>query len=171
MGVSAGLVSYGRLGGVPVLQLTPNSTAYTTPLAGYGTIGVSDSGAFGLEAQGFKKWFFNIIGPGATTAGYSVTIYATIDPALKAYMEGNNTVVAPALYGTGKEKNYLPGSSWFQLPGPSEQGGTGTSSNPLVTGATGTLLQAEGAFIAFRAVLTTLGSPTQPATVLAYAVP
>lgn len=167
---------WGTNGGELLLSLTPSATAVATPLANYGTIGVNDSGAF-ITPIGLSKVTFQIIGPGATAAGYTVSVYGTIDPtAYFAYTanSANDGITA----GTAKnttQANYgvvytIPATSWQLLPAPSEQSGAGVVANPMVTG-TSTFMQVSGAFVAYRVVLTTIGVPTLTAAVYGFGIP
>jgi hypothetical protein len=158
MASGAGLNRVGQNGGEQLLTVTPTATAYATPLVGYGTIGVNDSGAVFWEAIGFTKIALQLVGPGATSAGYSVTVYVTIDPS--ARLNG-----IPPLKGS----TTLPATSWAIPPMQSSSGG-GTESNPLVTG-TNTFAVINAPVVAIRAVVTTVGTPAAAITVLAFAVP
>lgn len=164
----AGLNRYGTLGGVPILTIPSGASALAAPLAGYGTIGQNDSGGVAHAAAGFTKWTFQLIGPGAGSAGYTVSLYGTVDPALLQYV-----------YTTGPSSGQpmdtcattaIPASSWFLLPAPSEQSGTGQVGNPLVSSGAQLLIVSMD-LIAVRAVLTTIGAPTKSVTVLASAAP
>lgn len=200
MASGAGLNTVGNLGGVPLLTVPPGaSTPTSVALGAYGTnsgpppagpqfpaqpyynatIG-NDSGVQMLAAKGYTKWIFQIVGPGAfaaTTAAFTVSIYGTIDPNLArlAYQTGANY---PGQQGQSPSLEAsltaIPASSWFLLPGPSEQTGTGSITNPLVTSATGAaLFIASLPLVAVRAVLTGTAPTTGTAgiTVLGFAVP
>lgn len=158
MASGAGLNRVGQNGGEQLLTINPGATANATPLATYGVVGVNDSGAVFWEAIGFTKIAVQLVGPGATAAGYSVTFYATLDPSLRL------TGIPPA-----KGSVLLPTTSWATPPFQASTGG-GAEANPLVTG-TNTFGIINAPIIAIRAVLTTVGTPTAPITVLAFAVP
>jgi len=146
-----------------ILTLNPSSTAVAAPLAGYGTTGLNDSGPYAMnEAMGFTKWTFSLIGAVAGS-GYTVTLYGTNDPkAYKAWMSSFNP---QSPHGNVT----LPASSWFVLPGPSEQSGTGTIANPM-TPAT-PLFQFSGTLLAVRAVLTSVTAAAGSVQVAVEAVP
>ena len=187
MGSQAGLNLVGSLGGVPMLAVTPSSVAVTLPAYGAnannvyvpGTSGYlpglpnpvlgNDSGVFLTEAKGFTKWVFQLLGPGATAAGYTITILGTIDPQVQYSIDVSqqNPQTPSNLYGS---RTSIPATNWFVIPGPSEQTGTGTMANPLVSGTT-QIFQANLPLTAVRAVLTTIGTPTASAYVVAMAVP
>jgi hypothetical protein len=141
-----------------------------------------------LDAKGFTKWTFQIIGPGkgaTTTAAFSIAILGTIDPTVlrQAYLtpgtNGYQTAQLPpvASVNYGQEPNQqfsltvIPATSWDVLP-MQATGTTVVDSNPLVTG-TNTLGFVSGALVAVRAVLTGTAPTTGTAgiTVLAFAVP
>lgn len=151
MASGAGLNRVGQRGGVLLLaNIDSTVVAYTTPQTGYGVIMSNDSGAQMLEAIGFTKWTFQLIGGGNP----QVTLFGTVDP---------------AVYETGRGSTVCPATSWFQLPAPSEQSGTGGVSNPL--GVNGViLLTCSLPLVAVRAVLTTAAS-SGVASVIGFAVP
>lgn len=159
MASGAGLNRSSLYGGLPLLQLTPASIASPTT-------GFADSGIQLFSAIGWSKGCFQLVGPGAATAGYTVQLYVTLDPAIAKYTmnpPGGN----PDPTGN---TTLLPATSWDPLPGPSDQGGTGSVANPLVSGGV-KLLNISIPFVAVRAVLTTIGSPSAPVTVLGFAIP
>lgn len=147
-----------------LLVLTPAATAVANPLAGYGTIGVNDTGMIMNDAMNFTKFTFMFSGSDA----YSVTIYATADK--RAYdlwrYNLNPNPYLPQWQGTAPT---LPASAWVVCPGPSQQGGEGGVANPLT--ATNPTFVAGNSWLAFRAVLTTIGTPTTQVTLTVDAVP
>jgi hypothetical protein len=165
----AQLNKWGNNGGIVLLSNVPTATtAFATPLASYGTIGTQDSGAYATPG-GYTKWSFQLIGPGANAAGYTFSFYGTLDPAVyRAYTTamggGGVTALAPEPFTAG-----APATSWSLLPFQAATGG-GTEANPLVTG-TNTIGFCSGALVAIRCVLTAVGTPTQPVSVVAFAVP
>ena len=162
MASGAGLNRVAQQGGKPLLLIDITATAVSTPLTGYGTIGSNDSGLVMLEAIGFTKWAFCLVG---NTTGQSVTIYGTLDPiASQAWNTPHN---GPK--GGPDGSTVVPAGSWFKLPGPSEQTGTGGISNPLV--AATPLLNVSMPLVAVRAVLTVTSSPAGDCQVLGFAVP
>ncbi len=133
-----------------LLSLNSNAAAVGSPLTAYGAIGVNDSGMALNEAANFTKWTVSATGGGT---GYSVTMYGTNDPkAYAAWRQGMN----PGQYPGGALT--LPASSWFILPGPAEETGTGQIANPLT--ATNPQFQFSGVLLAIRAVLTTATTPS-----------
>lgn len=161
-----------RWGKVLLSNILTNQAVVNTPLTTYGTIGANDSGAYSTPI-GFTKWTFQIVGVGANAAGYSISFYGCIDPQAYATYTASfggggiatsTTPPAGEPYSTG-----LPTTSWSLLPFQSATGG-GTEANPLVSG-TNTIGFCSGALIAIRACLTTIGSPTSPISVIAFAVP
>jgi hypothetical protein len=160
MASGAGLNRVGQNGGETLLVLNPSSAAYTTPYNGYGVIGGNDSGCVMWEAIGFTKWTFQFIGLGANVAGYTVQLLGTVDPSARPYGQP-----------LPKGSTALRASSWFPLPGPSEQSGTGVISNPMVSGVTPAAFTCSIPLVAVRAVLTTIGSPTAGTSVVGFAVP
>jgi hypothetical protein len=168
----AGLNRVGEEGGITLLSLQTTATALASPTTGYGTIGVNDSGIQMLEAIGLTKWVF-LLGGATNLSGWSVTIYGTIDSvAYQAWQPANYS--AAGLYGqsTGgpRGSTVVSAGSWFVLPGPSEQGTTGSIGNPLTS--TTPILTSSLPLVAVRAVLTTLtGTPASACTVQGFAVP
>ena len=145
-----------------LLTLQPTCTAVAAPLTGYGTKGINDSGMALNDAMDFSKWTFSGVGGGT---GYTVSLYGTNDPvAYAAWKQSIN----PGAYPGGPVT--LPASSWFLLPGPSEQSGTGAIANPLVAGSSN-LFQYSGVLLAVRAVLTAVGTISGTYTVNVQAVP
>jgi hypothetical protein len=167
----AGLNRGGVVGGVTLLTVPTTATPLTPTGAispAYGTIGVNDSGGMMFYCAGFTKWTFQLIGPGVNSAGVSVAIYGTLDPAGLNYIYANG-----AHSGVSMDlcaQTVVPYTSWQLVPAPSEQGGTGTVANPMVTGGSTMLVSGTG-WYAVRAVCTALSSPSGPVTVLASAVP
>lgn len=164
-----GIIRWGSNGGVVVLSNVPaTATAVASPFAAYGTIGLNDSGAYATGA-GFGKWAFQIVGPGANVAGYTFSVYGTIDPA--AY-----TAYTAAMRGGGSFQSLpepftagVPTTSWSVVPGQASTG-TGVDANPLVTGVN-TFIIIGAPLVAIRVVLTAVAAPTQPVSVIGFAVP
>lgn len=146
-----------------ILTVYSGASAVASPLAGYGTIGLNDSGMALNEAMNFTKWSASLLGGGT---GMTVTLYGTTDPrADAAWRQAMN----PGLYPSPVT---VPASSWFVLPGPSEQSGTGSIANPMVNTANSTaFFQYSGALMAIRAVLTASASASGLVTVSIQAVP
>jgi hypothetical protein len=139
----------------------------------YGT----DSGIQMLSGAGFTKWVFQLAGPGANASGsaaFGVSLYGTVDAGILSQVYSNPAQVG-GFNPVNAEANLtmIPGYDWFLLPGPSEQSGTGTMANPMVTSSTGgTMLYVSMPLIAVRAVLTTAPTTgTAPLRVLGFAVP
>ena len=166
MASNTGMNRIGNLGGELLLSLTPTSSG----------VGL-DSGIQMTEAIGCKEFTFQLVGPGANAAGYSVTCYGTTDQAAYAYGKAVNpsqpTIVYPntpaqqTIYGQGKGSTALPITSWVVLPGPSEQSGTGVMGNPMVSGSA-QILKVTLLLVAIR-VVATLTGPTLPVQVLCFA--
>lgn len=156
-GSSAGL----NLVVATLISLNASATAVASPLTGYGTLGINDSGMALNEAQGFTKWKFTASGGGT---GYTVTLYGTNDPLAKAAWRQSHN---PGAYPGGVL--VLPASSWVILGGPSEQSGTGLIANPIT--ATTPTFDFSGSLLAVRAVLTAVAAPSGIFTVNAEAVP
>lgn len=131
----------------------PTITVVGSPRTAYGTTGVNDTGPIPVlaEARDFTKWTFSLLGSGS---GYSFTIYGTLDPL--AYAAWKNEM-NPNLYINSAVKPSPPASSWFILPAPSEQSGTGSVANPLTD--TAPLLQYSGTLVGVRVVLTGSATP------------
>jgi hypothetical protein len=175
MASGAGLNRTGNGGGVKLLSnLGAGTATVATPLTGYGTIGVNDSGYFAMpEAIGSSKWTFQLVrSPSSATtfSGLSVTIYGTIDS--RAYADWKNSN-EPAAYGLnltqGGVPQTIPADSWFVLPSPSDQTGAGAAVNPLT--APGSFLYCSLNLVAVRAVLTGSTTPTGSCDVIGFAVP
>jgi len=160
------LVRFGQEGGVTILRLNPSSTANATPQAGYGNAG-NDSGAVGFETIGFKEIAFQLVGAGATAAGYTVQIFCTLSPTLLTASDTQPGII-PYVSLRGNT-TLIPATDWDPVPGPSEQGGTGGIANPLVSGGV-KLLLSKSPFVAYRAVLTAIGAPTANCNVLMFGV-
>jgi hypothetical protein len=159
MASGAGLNRVGQNGGEAILTVNPTTAAYATPLAGYGTVGSNDSGTVFWEAIGFTKTAIQLIGPGATAAGYTVSVYVTLDPAAR-----------PGGQPVAKGSTLVPATSWAVPPSQAAGGAAGGDALPLVTG-TNTLAFISGPFVALRVVCTATATPTAAITVLAFAVP
>lgn len=137
----------------------------------------NDSGVRMLAAAGFTKWVFQLAGPAASmtgTAAFGISIYGTVDPGILAQTYSNPSNSPGYSYVEPEcSLTLIPGTDWFLLPGPSEQAGTGSVSNPMTTNATGgSMFFCNMPLIAVRAVLTT--APTTGAgslRVLGFAVP
>jgi hypothetical protein len=185
MASGAGINTVGNLGGLPLLTISPTASAITNPTIAYGTNtgapGVpgtatygNDSGVVMVEAKGFTKWTFQIIGQGKALHGYTVSIYGTTDPALlrQAYQTAGNTVGQMGQQPDQMNSlTAIPATSWDLLPMQASTGGA-TEGNPLVSG-TNTIGMYSGAMVAVRVVLTSISSPVPdyPITVLGFAVP
>ena len=167
-------------------NVTTAVTAIATPLAGYGTIGYNDSGWQMTEAAGYTKWTIQLVPLSSTTlVGYAFSVYATISPNAYATFEGVQRGITPypviqvgtypgqpagkqhvlipqaqAQFGYGNAAlGFFPGIQPWECvlaPGPSEQGSTGPTANPITPSAP--ITQISGAFDAVRVVLTTIGS-------------
>jgi hypothetical protein len=148
-------------------NVSANNTAYTTPTTGYGTFGLNDSGGFAAELRGFSKFRITVEQAGTVApTGYSIGIYVTSSPAaFQTYMyalQGRTPTGISALPfgGTpnmlGAAPSYQPGipaGAWVLAEGPSDQGGTGGVSNPIVPA--NPQLTISGGIVAIRAVLLT----------------
>jgi hypothetical protein len=141
-----------------ILSCNVNTAVVAAPLTAYGTLNVNDSGLVLCEAQGFTKWTFQLLGGGT---GYSITLYGTSDPVALGQWRSSFNPLAP--------KYALPASSWFILPGPAEQTGTGTIANPIT--ATAPSFQFSGSLLGVRAALTTSATPSGVVSVSVVAVP
>ncbi len=135
-----------------------------------------DSGIQMAEAIGMKTWQFQFTGAGGIIAGYSVTLYGTFDRnAYDIYHQlGDYTPNLVAASTTGRGSLLLPATSWFVLPGPSEQSGTGLSLNPMVSGAggfTSQVLVVSMALTAVRAVGVVTGTPASDVSIIGFAIP
>jgi hypothetical protein len=129
--------------------------------------GTVDSGAIGIEAALYQSWSFSIVNDAAATAALancSVIIYGSNDRRILDYWRANvGNPNLPANIVTA-----FP-NSWVQLPGPSEQSGTGSSANPMTETAPFFLFK--GSLIAVRAVLAMNASLTGSVRVTAEAGP
>lgn len=161
MASGAGLNRVGQYGGRLLLSASTAVTPVATPLTGYGTIGGSDSGPIMWEGIGFSKWGFQILGGGT---GYSVSVYGTLDPVLFKYLDTPGTAGTPQALAL-----IVPASSWFLLPAPSSETGTGADANPMVA-ANPTML-ASRPLVAVRAVVTATATPTGVISVVGFATP
>lgn len=182
-GSGAGLNRVGNVGGVVLLTLNPTSTAVATPLTGYGTAGndswvgtapLTGAALLGsnamVEATGFTKWQFQLVPPpGGTTVGtYQVTLYGTTSSLAYSQWELSHNPQAYAYPNSAPPA--MPAAGWFILPGPSDQGGTGTDANPLTAAAP--TLTVSRPLVAVRAVLTGGATPfAGNAQVIGFAVP
>ena len=130
------------------IQDPTNIAVVSSPMTAYGTIGVNDSGQLLTEARDFTKWTISKIGAGT---GYSFSVYGTNDPL--AYAVFRYTQLGQAAFpGNPGYVPSLPASSWFLLPAPSEQSGTGSVANPISDSSP--LLQYSGTITGIRVVLT-----------------
>jgi hypothetical protein len=167
MASGAGLNKVGNNGGVFLLtSVTSAATpiAVTAPTApAYGTLGANDSGIVMAEGIAFTKWAFQIIQQGTTAAsGYTFTLYGTISP-------GAHTAFMNQRVGIYTNTTDVRGMNWFQLPAPSEQGGTSVVVNPLT--ALGQVMLVSMPLVAVRAVLTATSTPLGQVAVIGFAVP
>lgn len=113
-----------------------------------------DSGVQMMDAMGYSRFVFQLLG---TFTGFTATFYGTNDPALYAYYLAN--------IGTWQgSTTAIPTTSWFTLPAPAEQTGTGTSVNPLTSA--GQLLEVRTPIMAVRCVLTSSGTGTGTCTAI-----
>lgn len=154
-----------------VLTINDPSTvsAVATPLAGYGTIGVNDSGAVLFEGQGFTKITATMTSAGDMT-GLEVTLYGTNDPITWQVWQTQIQGAGSWNAISSAWASQVPASSWKKLPGPSEQNSGGGSANPL-TVVTSTLI-ASGPWKAYRAVVTAgPGAGTNPVSINLELVP
>jgi hypothetical protein len=120
MGASgAGLNRIGQRGGVPFF-VSNAGTAQAVSASG-----TTDSGIQMLEGIGYTKWAFQLLG---TFTGFSVAVYGTIDPVIYTSLYSNPNDNLDIYRGS---TSLVPSTSWFLLPAPSEQGGTGAVNNPL----------------------------------------
>jgi hypothetical protein len=144
-GSSAGLVTVGSHGGVVLATFTSGASAFTTgnAITAYGTTtgaSMNDSGIMMLEAGGFTKWNFSVIG---TTTSFGVTVLGTLDAT-----NANFSVVNDGTTGT------VNASSWFILDAPTVAAGTGAVANPITL--TTQSLQFSGPLVAIRVILSTV---------------
>lgn len=144
-GSSAGLVTVGSHGGVVLATFTSGASAFTTgsAVAGYGALTgatMNDSGIMMLEAGGFTKWNFSVIG---APTSFGVTILGTIDATNASFGVTND--------GTS---GCIASSSWFILDAPASQTGTGGQANPITS--TTQSLQFSGPLVAIRIILSTV---------------
>lgn len=155
-----------------LLNIGSGASAVASPLAGYGTIGVNDSGGVYAETWGWTKFKFQLVSTGTVAlSGMSISIYATVDPAARQTYEyaiqGRTPSGQSALPAGGSAQSlrdraagYYPGipaSSWSLLDGLIDQTGSGLSANPLT--ATTPWFTGQGPIVALRAVLTASASP------------
>ena len=164
-----------------LLQNVTAPTPVANPNTTYGTIGFNDSGGVCGEARNFKQWTFAL--EQATTSGalsnISVTLYGTVNPAAwqtwwNAIQGRNNYGANPplAIQGITNAAGYVPGippQTWFPLPGPSEQSGTGGIANPITPVTP--LLTVNMPLVLVRAVVTAASTPTGTFHVSCTAVP
>jgi hypothetical protein len=160
--------SWGSRGGVVMATATPGSSF---PVY---------SGVQGVEAFRFTKWVFTIgptVGSTAAPVNYRVTLFGTIDPAVKITQSLTVTGGVPAYLPIGTPNTNYPspvvaggtGGAWFILPGEAAQNGTGTEVNPILN--TQTSLSYDRELTACCCVIESLGSPTGNITVYGMATP
>lgn len=167
-----GLTRIGQNGGVILLTLIPAATAHTTPYASYGTIGLNDTGPVLFEGIGFIRGKFQIIGAGAVVAGYSVSIYTTISPAiLNAIGQSNGTGTYLDWRLAHGNTTIIPPTDWVLMDSVSSNASTGPIANPMVSGTTWSCDTSSGPFVAYRIVLTAKAAPTLNAQVLGFLAP
>ncbi len=168
-----GLTRVGQNGGVVVLNLIPSATALASPFAGYGTIGLNDSGPVLFEGIGFVRGKFQIVGAGAVVAGYTVAVYTTISPKiLNAIGQSNGTGTYIDWRTAHGNTTIIPASDWVLMDSVSSNASTGAISNPMVTGTTWSCDTSAGPFVAYRFVVTAVtGAATLNAQVLAFLTP
>jgi hypothetical protein len=149
------------------MTLSPATTVVASPLTTYGNIGGNDSGMIFNDAMAFTKFAYML----TPSDYYTVTLYGTLDK--RAYdlwrYNLNPNPYLPQWQGVAPT---LPASSWFILPGPSEQTGTGAQTNPMVQASPS--LTTSMPVLAIRAVLTAIGTapaPTNTVYVSVLAVP
>ena len=191
MASGAQLNRSGLYGGVIILDVPANVSKVAAPLTAYGTnvytpglmanntsqgsggipfgpIG-NDSGVTCATATAFSKWTFQMVGPGAqdNVNQITVSIYGTINPEL-LHHSYTQTGIDPSLTGN---LTAIKAPDWCLLPGPSEQSGTGSIGNPLVSGQTN-WLTVSLPLVAIRAVCTNVtGTPTGYVRILAMGIP
>jgi hypothetical protein len=168
-----GLTRIGQNGGVIVLTLIPSATAVAAPFAGYGTIGLNDTGPVLFEGIGFIRGKFQLLGAGAIAAGYTVGVYTTISPAiLNAIGQSNGTGTYLDWRTAHGDTAIIPASDWVLLDSVSSNASTGPISNPMVSGTTWSCDTSAGPFVAYRFVLTAVtGGATANAQVAAFLTP
>jgi hypothetical protein len=167
----------GSQGGVPFFNATAgiDKNGVATPITATST--TVDSGIQMVEALNMHKFAFQCIGTGAN---FTATFYGTLDPAAyQLYYYGTTTIPTAATTAsgtmaqglpnmTGRGSTSLPATSWFPLPAPSEESGTGASSNPMV--ATGSVLAYTfTGLVAVRCVVVTQSGFTGSLQVLGFA--
>jgi len=170
MGASSSVLNrVGQYGGELLVWVPPSAS---------GTI---DSGVQMMAAFGYKDWTFQVIGPGAQTAGYSVSCYGSIDQVITVLGRPlDSESITAYKYSTLQQKVTPQGqgyagslslaTSWSLLPGPSEQGGTGIMTNPIVTGTNSNqFLRVAMPLAAVRVTVTISGSPSGGIGVLCFA--
>lgn len=180
MASGAGLNRVGQRGGKLLLGgLLATTAAVVNPQAGYGNIGLNDSGLVMSEQIGFSKNVFQVIGGpyvGTMTANLQITVYGTIDPVAYAAFD------EPPAAGGGVGSTLVPASSWIPLPAPATEsaGDTFQWSNPIIVGTFAgfspvAALYNSAPFVAYRVVVTTAGAFTTTGTgyvsVIGFATP
>jgi hypothetical protein len=170
--------------GFLLTNVSSTSSSVANPLTTYGTFGVNDSGGALAEARGFTKWTFSLINIGTVAlAGYTVTLYGTVDPNANQTWwyacqgrtpSGTSALPAggvPNALGSAAQGYYpgIPTSSWFVLPGPSEAGTGGGIANPLTP--TTPIFTVNLPLNMVRAVVTANSAATGTFNVAAQAIP
>jgi hypothetical protein len=161
----------------PILHLNPNSTALSSPLTQYGTIGGNDTGLILVEARFFTKWGFMMCpeeypltqpNNRALPTNYAVTIYYTIS---KVTFKAQTNQQVPYAGPIGADGSTLvPVGSWWPLPASSDQSGTASDANPITSD--GPVLAGSRFATGFRAVLTAVtGTPTAGVIIYGGGVP
>ena len=148
-----------------LLVLNPTATAVATPLTGFGTIGGNDSGAVLLEASGFTKFTFQLVGG----TGYTVSVYGTTDRNVYRAWTNNFNPGQPTFPNAPAFNSVALAASWFLLGAPADNTGTGAPANPMT--GTNPWTQFSGALTAVRVVLTEVAAPAGNCAVTAEATP
>ena len=180
MGSGAGL---NRVEGVLLSNIPSSVTAVTLGTngvpTGYGTIGFNDSGIQLVEGRDYTKWTTSLTG---TSTGLSILVLGCNDPLAYAafklkinpsfYQINNQPIPSGMTTATtinGSTVYEPPAASWFILPAPAEQSGTGSVANPMTNA--NPLLQFSGALKAIRVVVSAASSYAGGASVNAEVAP
>jgi hypothetical protein len=133
-----------------------------------------------ILARGFSKYGIQTTGTGA---GYQLTVYGsnddetiraavygTLNTQFRTYQNMNPPPGEPtAAYGTACA---IPESSWYVLPAPSEQSGTGNVTNPLIpTGTNASVLFVTMPLTAVRVKVTGVSGGSGITNVIAFGIP